>query len=70
MRTRTVRRPRRYVAGRWLALLTPILRYSSSREAYILRGIGRRTGPVLREERRRTPQPPVAHRERRRARPA
>jgi hypothetical protein len=70
MRKRTVRRTRRYVAGLWLTLLSPILRYSSSRDAYILRGIGRRTGPVLREERRRTPQPPVPHRERRRARAA
>ncbi len=50
---RTVPRPRRYVARYWLALMSPALRYSSSRDAYVLRGVGNRTGPVLRAERRR-----------------
>ena len=49
---RTVRRPRRYIAAHWLLLLRPALRYSSSREAYILRLIGRDRGPVLRVDRR------------------
>jgi hypothetical protein len=49
---RTVRRPRRYVSRRWLALLGPVLRYSASRDAYLLRGVGRRYGPVLRLDRR------------------
>jgi hypothetical protein len=51
-RLRTVRRPRRYVAGHWLALLRPLLRYSASRDAYVLRGVGRYVGPVLRLDRR------------------
>jgi hypothetical protein len=52
MRTRTVPRPRRYLAKHWLALLAPLLRYSYSRDAYLLRAIGERTGPVFREDRR------------------
>lgn len=50
---RTVMRPRRYVATTWLTLAQPLFRYSASRDAYVLRGIGRRYGPVLREDRRR-----------------
>jgi hypothetical protein len=49
---RTVRRPRRYVARHWLLLMRPLLRYSSSRNAYVLRGVGRHVGPVLRVNRR------------------
>lgn len=49
---RTVRRPRRYIAGHWLVLLRPVFRHSSSRDAYILRLIGSRRGPVLRADRR------------------
>jgi hypothetical protein len=49
---RTVRRPRRYVKRHWLTLLGPVLRYSASRDAYVLRGIGRRYGPALRPDRR------------------
>jgi len=49
---RTVKRPRRYVSRYWLLLLRPILRYSTSRDAYVLRGVGRRVGPVLRPNRR------------------
>jgi hypothetical protein len=49
---RTVKRPRRYVARRWLALGRPVLRYSSPRDAYVLRVVGRKWGPVLRAERR------------------
>jgi hypothetical protein len=66
---RTVKRPRRYVSRRWLTLAKPMLRYSDSRHAYILRLVGRKWGPVLREDRR------TAHRlfdgvERRRTRTA
>jgi hypothetical protein len=50
---RTVKRPRRYVARHWLLLLRPAVRYSASRDAYVLRGVGRRVGPVLRIDRRR-----------------
>jgi hypothetical protein len=50
---RTSHRPRRYVARPWLLLAKPWLRYSSSRDAYVLRGVGSSFGPVLREDRRR-----------------
>jgi hypothetical protein len=56
---RTVRRPRRYVGRHWLLLLRPVFAYNFSRDAYILRGVGGRFGPVLRCERR-------THRERER----
>lgn len=36
-----------------LRLLRPLLRFSTARDAYVLRGVGRRVGPVLREDRRR-----------------
>jgi hypothetical protein len=49
---RTVRRPRHYVARYWLILLRPALRYSYTREAFVLRGVGSSIGPVLRMERR------------------
>jgi hypothetical protein len=49
---RTVKRPRRYVSRHVLMLLRPLIRYSASRNAYVLRGFGRRHGPVLRAERR------------------
>jgi hypothetical protein len=49
---RTQQRPRRYVAGYWLALLKPVLRYSATRDAFVLRGIGNSSGPVLRVDRR------------------
>jgi hypothetical protein len=52
MEMRTVHRPRRYIARHWLLLLTPVIRYSSSRDAYVLRGVGRRMGPALRPDRR------------------
>ncbi|HEY4997235.1 MAG TPA: hypothetical protein VII03_04505 [Solirubrobacteraceae bacterium] len=50
---RIVRRPRRYVSPQLMTLLGPVLRYSSSRDAYVLRAIGNQMGPVLRQERRR-----------------
>jgi hypothetical protein len=49
---RTVRRPRRYLARHWLALMRPFVRYSRSRDAYVLRLVGRRVGPVVRVDRR------------------
>jgi len=49
---RTVRRPRRYVARHWLMLMKPVLRYSSARDAYVLRIVGSNYGPVLRGDRR------------------
>lgn len=49
---RNVRRPRRYIDRHWLLLLKPFLRYSHTREAFVLRGVGSSVGPVLRPERR------------------
>ncbi len=49
---RTVHRPRRYVSQRWLSLMMPLLRYSASRDAYVLRGVGNDVGPVVRRDRR------------------
>jgi len=49
---RTVRRPRRYIDASWLTMLRPVVRYSRSRDAYILRGVGAKLGPVLRVDRR------------------
>ena len=42
------KRPRRTVAPALVGLFRPFLRYSSSRDAYVLRLIGTRRGPVLR----------------------
>ena len=50
---RTVHRPRRYVSKHWITLLTPIMRYSAARDAYVLRVVGRDFGPVLKIDRRR-----------------
>ena len=50
-RSRPVRstpRSRRYVAPWVLTVLRPLFTYNQHRDAYILRGVGRRTGPVLR----------------------
>ncbi|MDQ6841501.1 MAG: hypothetical protein M3025_03640 [Actinomycetota bacterium] len=49
---RTDPRTRRYLPPSALALTRPILRYSYGREAYVLRLVGKRGGPVLRRERR------------------
>jgi len=47
-RTRSVPRPR-HQASRWLRpVLRPFFRYSSGRDAWVLRGIGRSRGPVIR----------------------
>jgi hypothetical protein len=52
-RMRNTQRPRRYMSKYSLALMRPLLRYSTTREAYVLRVAGRRLGPVLRQDRRR-----------------
>jgi hypothetical protein len=49
---RTMKRPRRYVAKHWLTLMRPMFRYSTSRDAYVLRGVGSSLGPVVRIDRR------------------
>lgn len=40
-------RPRRYVHPAVLAVLRIVFRYSETRDAYVLRLIGNRYGPVL-----------------------
>jgi hypothetical protein len=51
---RKAQRTRRYVQPRLLVLLAPLFRYSLTRDAYVLRLVGRRSGPVLRANRRST----------------
>ena len=41
------RRKRREVAPRLIDLLSPVLRYSYTRRAWVVKGIGDRRGPVL-----------------------
>ncbi|HEV3070498.1 MAG TPA: hypothetical protein VGY76_03620 [Solirubrobacteraceae bacterium] len=62
---RSAVRPRRYVARGWLLIFRPILRYSATRDAYVLRAVGSKRGPVLRANRRRRRQQPFAGAERR-----
>jgi hypothetical protein len=49
---RSAQRSRRYVASPLLAGARPLFRYSYSRDAYVLRLVGRRLGPVIRRNRR------------------
>lgn len=49
---RTQQRPRRYVSRPWLVALKPMLRYSATRDAFVLRAVGNSLGPVLRVDRR------------------
>ncbi len=65
MAMRSTGRQRRYVARHWLLLARPLLRYSATRDAYVLRLVGRRAGPVLRPDRRRRRGQPFAGAERR-----
>lgn len=46
-------RSRRYIARHWLLLLRPLLRFSLTRDAFVLRAIGNFAGPVIRPDRRR-----------------
>jgi hypothetical protein len=50
---RTTPRPRRYVSPAALTLCRPVMAFDLARDAYVLRVVGRRLGPVLREDRRR-----------------
>lgn len=54
---RTVPRCRRYIAPHWLFALRPVLRYSATRDAFVLRLVGNSTGPVLRIDRRHAREP-------------
>jgi hypothetical protein len=54
-------------------LLTPLFAYSHTRDAYVLRGVGDRFGPVLRQDRRVRREQPIDgidFRRRRRRRPS
>jgi len=46
---RTVERKRHHVGHTTITLLRPVMRYSQSRDAFVLRVVGRRVGPVLKE---------------------
>lgn len=50
---RSASRPRRYVARHWLLIMRPVLRFSATRDAFVLRAVGNSAGPVLRPDRRR-----------------
>ncbi len=50
---RSTQRPRRYMARHGLFVLKPLLRYSATRDAFVLRAVGNYAGPVLRPDRRR-----------------
>jgi hypothetical protein len=50
--------------------MRPVLRFSDSRDAFVLRGIGNSRGPVLRPDRRSRAKRPFEGPERRRARAA
>ena len=50
-------RPRRYVAPWVLTLLRPLVRHSTTRDAYVLKAVGNSRGPVLRYDRRRERRP-------------
>jgi len=52
MADRFAPRPRHYVSPAMLTALWPVLRYSETREAFLLRAVGGRVGPVLRPDRR------------------
>jgi hypothetical protein len=60
MRSARIPRQRRYASPYLVALLKPVMRYSFSRDAYILRGVGDRVGPVLVTSRHRVTQPEAA----------
>jgi hypothetical protein len=47
---RSSTRPRRYVPRLWLFVLKPVLRYSVTRDAFVLRLVGNSAGPVLRPD--------------------
>jgi hypothetical protein len=62
---RTTARPRRYVARHWFYLMRPALRYSVTRDAFVLHLLGNSRGPVLRPDRRSRHQAPFEGAERR-----
>jgi len=67
MRTRP--RPRRYVVPWLFVFVRPLMTYSYWRQAYVLKLVGDRVGPVLRVDRRRRQVPLVIADRRRGAMP-
>jgi hypothetical protein len=67
---RSTSRPRRYLARHWLLILRPVLRYSVTRDAFVLRLVGNSSGPVLRADRRQRRREPFEGVDRRRAQTA
>jgi hypothetical protein len=49
----TTIRPRRYLARPLFAIVRPLFRRSTGRDAYVLRVVGNSFGPVIRPDRRR-----------------
>ena len=49
---RTIPRQRRYLSPTALTLCRPLMSFDMPRDAYVLRVVGRRFGPVLRQDRR------------------
>lgn len=47
---RRFERKRHRLPDATIAVLRPVLRYSPSRDAYVLRGVGNLTGPVVRRK--------------------
>jgi hypothetical protein len=54
---RTVERKRHHIGHTTLVLLKPVVRYSYTRDAFVLRGVGQRVGPVLKEKAHDTDRP-------------
>jgi hypothetical protein len=50
-------RPRHYLPAALLTVTRPLFRYSSTRDAFVLRIAHGKTGPVLKRERRRAEGP-------------
>lgn len=44
---------------RLLTALSPLFIYNYNRDAYVLRGVGRHVGPVLKRDRRTHREPPI-----------
>jgi hypothetical protein len=69
---RSVPRQRHYLSATAITFCRPVMSFDLPRDAYVLRVVGRRVGPVLREDRR-GPKGIVEYggpERRRRARPA
>jgi hypothetical protein len=61
---RTVQRKRHALPDATVSLLRPLLRYSASRDAYVLRGVGNKAGPVVQRRSAAGPFPRATRRQR------